>query len=70
MIAMVAGSENVSRGPIPIALARARFEASEAHRILLESPFDAAAVVVAARQAASNRRLAFRRARQPLREAG
>jgi DNA-binding NtrC family response regulator len=137
MIAMVAGSQDLRRGPIPIALAHAGFEAratfttdeadctvglhgakncvlvvdvgslhrragsatwngflnshravpavvvtrgevhpeirataSAAHRIVLESPFDAAAVVVAVRQASSSRRLAVRRTPQPLQEAG
>jgi DNA-binding NtrC family response regulator len=44
--------------------------ASEPHRILLENPFDAAAVVAAARRASAAPRLPVRRARQPLREAG
>jgi hypothetical protein len=137
MIAMIAGSEEMRRGPIPLALAHAGFEprqtfttdevdatlgrygpkgcvlvleagsldrragsatwsgylmshralpavvvtrgepipgmqamAGEAHRILVECPFDAAAVVVAARQASSSRRLGARVARPPFQEAG
>jgi hypothetical protein len=136
MIAMIVGDEDMRRGPIPIALAHAGFEAREAfttdqadcdvgthgaedcvlvvdagsldsragsatwasfltshravaavvvargqvdsearavatepHRILLESPFDAAAVVAAARKA-SPRRPPIRRTPAPLREAG
>jgi DNA-binding NtrC family response regulator len=137
MIAMVAGSAEMRRGPVPVALAHAGFEvrdtsttdaadctvgehgasscvlivdagsldrragsatwsrfldshravpavvvtrgeahpelhaaAREGHRVLLESPFDTAAVVVAARQASSHRRLQLPDARGPLREAG
>jgi len=79
MIAVIVGSEDLRRRSIPVALARAGFDAREilatdttaAHRMVLESPLDAAAVVVAAvRQAMSNRRLPARPARQPLREAG
>ena len=48
----------------------ARAVASEPHRILLENPFDAAAVVAAARRASSPRRPAIRHVPQRLRDAG
>lgn len=137
MIAMIAGSQEMRRGPIPLALAHAGFEprqtfttdevdvtigrygpkgcvlvldaasldrragsatwgrcltshralpavvvtrgerhpgmqavANEAHRILLECPFDAAAVVVAVREASSSRRFGARVVRSPLQEVG
>jgi hypothetical protein len=42
----------------------------EPHRVLVDSPFDPAAVVAAARQAASARRPLRRRPAEPLRDAG
>ncbi len=48
----------------------ARLVASEPHRILVEDPFDAAAVVAAARRAPSLRRSRIRRVPAQLREVG
>lgn len=48
----------------------ARAVASQPHRILLENPFDAAAVVAAVRRASSPHQPAIRRASARLREAG
>jgi DNA-binding NtrC family response regulator len=52
------------------AAAEARAVSREPHRILLENPFDAAAVVEAVQRAAATRRPAVRRADQEAREAG
>ena len=57
----------VARGTVD---PEARAVASEPHRILLENPFDAAAVVAAARRASSPCRPSIRHASARLREAG